>query len=222
MHMSGNMLRPWLLMGVLAVSLSVPASRAAGGGPPSGLDVTVINTPLTVQGTVNVGNLPATTAVSGSVSVTGTPSVSVVNTPSVNVANLPTVSLEPGRSPYQQFGGFNPGPANCPNEFFCVVTFAPVPAGKRLVVTYVSAGFSLTGDATEASAAVGTNGEVGNVLGVPATLISAKFNRFLASSAIMFFVEAGQSPSVFIEGQTVTPSDNSVSIALVGYLVPVP
>ena len=222
MNMSGNMRRSWLLVGVLAVSLSVPAGRAAGGGPPSGLDVTVINTPLPVQGTVNIGNLPATTAVSGSVTVTGTPNVNVVNTPSVNVANLPAVSLEPGRSPYQQFGGFNPGPDNCPNQFFCVATFSPVPAGKRLVITHFSAGFTLVGPVTEAMASIGADGDVGSTLDVPATLISATFNRYLASSAVTFYVDAGRSPSVFISGQNVTPSSNSVSITLVGYLVPVP
>src|SRR5689334_2921167 len=128
MNATRRIFRPWLLVAVLAVGLSVPANRAAGGGPPSGLDVNVINTPLPVQGTVNVGNFPATSSVSGSVSISGTPSVNVANTPSVNVANLPAVKLEPGKSPYQQFGGFNPGPDNCPNQFFCVATFPPVPA----------------------------------------------------------------------------------------------
>jgi len=62
-----NVLRLALCASVLAVTLSVPATRAAG--PPSGLDVTVINTPLPVTGTV-----------SGSVSITGTPNVNVTNT----------------------------------------------------------------------------------------------------------------------------------------------
>jgi hypothetical protein len=207
MHISAKTARAVVAALTLSFAMAVSAQAAPPSGPPE-QNVTVVNT--------TANPVPVT----GNVGVTG--SVSVVNTPNVNIANLPAVSIEPGRFPYQQFTGFNQGPTNCPNEFYCVVTFPPVPQGKRLVVTYVSAQFTLTGEATEASAAVGMNADIFHTLDVPATLISAKFNRYLASSAIMFFVDAGQSPSVFIAGQSVTPTSSSVAISLVGYLVPLP
>jgi hypothetical protein len=49
----------------------------------------------------------------------------------------------PGRAPYQQMVPFAPGSfgASCPGAFpwtACVVSFPPVPAGKRLVVEHVT------------------------------------------------------------------------------------
>ena len=71
-----------LCLGVLAV-LSVPTSSpAVDPGPPGGLNVNVVNTPLPVQGTVNVGNFPAST------------NVNVVNTPTVHVSG--TVQTQAG------------------------------------------------------------------------------------------------------------------------------
>ena len=66
----GKILRLVLCLSVLAVALSVPTSRAADPGPPSGLSVKVLNTPLPVTGTVSIGNLPATQSISGSVTIT--------------------------------------------------------------------------------------------------------------------------------------------------------
>jgi len=73
MRKFGKILRLGLCLSVLAVALSVPTSRAADPGPPSGLSVKVLNTPLPVTGTVSVGNLPATQSISGSVTITNTP-----------------------------------------------------------------------------------------------------------------------------------------------------
>lgn len=47
---------------LLAVGLTVAGIPAFAAGPPSGLDVKVINTPLPVQGTVAISNLPAPVA----------------------------------------------------------------------------------------------------------------------------------------------------------------
>src|SRR2546422_10497504 len=73
MRKFGKILRLGLCLSVLAVALSVPTSRAADPGPPSGLSVKVLNTPLPVTGTVSVGNLPATQSISGSGTITNTP-----------------------------------------------------------------------------------------------------------------------------------------------------
>ena len=83
MRKLGEILRWSLCSSILAVALSVPTSRAADWGPPSGLSVRVVNTPLPVSGTVNVGNLPASQSISGSVTITNTPNVTVANTPLV-------------------------------------------------------------------------------------------------------------------------------------------
>ena len=131
-----------------AIALVTPKTQGQGGKAPrapSPSDVNVVNTP-----TVNVGN---------------TPTVNVGNTHSVNVANSPTVNLAPGasvginplsntvrlpnttasplpvfdaqdaRQPFQasassiQEAGTNGS----------TVTVATVPAGKRLVIEFVSA-----------------------------------------------------------------------------------
>ncbi len=83
----GTPLRLTLCLSLLAaLAFNFPATSQAAG-PPSGIDVTVTNTPLPVQGMVNVGNFPASNTVTGSVSITGTPNVNVVNTPTVNIGN---------------------------------------------------------------------------------------------------------------------------------------
>jgi hypothetical protein len=104
-----------------ALSAFVFSSAALAAGPPSGLDVTVTNTPLPVQGTVNVGNLPTTQAVT----VTGTPNVNVVNTPTVQING--TVQTQTGipATAFSKIVLVN-GP---------VVLSGPNPAGTRYAIT---------------------------------------------------------------------------------------
>jgi hypothetical protein len=61
MSNSRSVLRVALFVGVLSVALTGPARQAGAAGPPSGMAVNVLNTPLPVQGTVNatVTNTPA-------------------------------------------------------------------------------------------------------------------------------------------------------------------
>jgi hypothetical protein len=194
--------------GAIAVGLPAVAAQPSSPGNAPAQNVTVVNgagTPVPVTG--NVG-------------VTG--SVSVSNTPTVNVDGLSGVAVEPGRSPYQQVTSFNPGPSFCPNAFYCVVQFPAVPAGKRLVVTYVSAEFSLNEPALNPSAGIGVNGNVFSAMGLPAREMKEGTTRFLSSGSLMYFVEAGQQPSVFCQGTNVTPSSQSAYVAIVGYLVSVP
>jgi hypothetical protein len=47
---------------------------------------------------------------------------------------------EPGRMPYQEMVSYNGGSSpTCATSQFCIPTFSPVPAGKRLVVEHISA-----------------------------------------------------------------------------------
>lgn len=50
---------PFRILSLLAVGLMVTGMPAIAAGPPSGLDVRVVNTPLPVQGTVTISNFPA-------------------------------------------------------------------------------------------------------------------------------------------------------------------
>jgi len=129
---------------VLALALSVPPGSLAGDQGPN---VTVTNTPLPVQGTVNVGNFPATQPVSGAVSITGTPSVHVTA-----ATPLPTQPVGGGAA--TQVGQ----PASSLINLFCNpscnellpggggtdVVYA-VPSGKALIITDVQWTFQVLG-----------------------------------------------------------------------------
>jgi hypothetical protein len=72
------------------VGLLVSPTPVLAAGPPSGLDVNVVNpasspVPVTLQGTG---------AVTGNVTVTNTPNVTVTNTPNVNVVSAPGLQTQ--------------------------------------------------------------------------------------------------------------------------------
>src|SRR5262245_45700952 len=123
---------------VIALSLSFAHVERAGGGPatvPGTAPVSVMNTPLPVQGTVSVSNFPST--VTGSVSITGTPNVSVVN-PATHPALTSSVD-NPGRIPYQIDHFVNKNTDDCSTaQDHCSFLLPDVPAGKRLVVQHVA------------------------------------------------------------------------------------
>jgi hypothetical protein len=123
--MRGHYLTSALLALVGTATASPAAIAAADRTPSSSINVNVTNTPLPVQGTVNIGNFPAASTVNGSVSITGTPNVNVVNTPTVRNADRP--SAQPVYVACSQVA-----PAN-----LCVFDYT-VPPGKTLIVTYVS------------------------------------------------------------------------------------
>ena len=115
-----NVFRLALCVSVLAVTLSVPATRAAG--PPAGLDVNVVNTPLPVTGSVTgtIGLAPGT-------------SVQIDN-PVGNPVRVRNVN--DAIQPVQASGGCS----STSGTVGCVPasTFYTVPAGKRLVIEYAS------------------------------------------------------------------------------------
>lgn len=151
MKQFGKIMLIVLSLGILATGLSSIPSRpiAAAGGAP----VTVLNTPLPVQGTVGVSNFPAIQAVSGTVAVSNFPAfpstltgstVPVSGTVNANVTFPNSVAVT---SPLDGKG--NPTPlavldATQPYEDKCTITFGglavaicnfqAIPSGKRLVV----------------------------------------------------------------------------------------
>jgi hypothetical protein len=102
----------------------------------------------------------------------------------------------------------------------CQVSFPSVPRGKRLVITYASARYSLSSGGTDADVEVGVNG---NVSDEPSILLPAPvrtgFDTYVASGPVTFYAEAGDVPTMLLEGVYVQPASNTATASIVGYLV---
>lgn len=100
----------------------------------------------------------------------------------------------------------------------CTATFAVVPAGKRLVVTHVSAQFALPGVDGFPSVALTTSS-----LQSPPRLLFAPTNHgpgsYILSSPVTFYVEAGVAPVLVLGGNNAGFSTNTRTAAVVGHLV---
>ncbi len=124
----------------------------------------------------------------------------------------------PATQPYQETIHFNQGPTTC-TQFVCDVDFPAVPAGKRLVVTFVSARYGLSPGGTLASVELGINGSFSE----PSILLPAErlgFDTYLASGSVTFYVEAGDQPTLGLLGQFVQPASLTATASIVGHLVP--
>ena len=122
----------------------------------------------------------------------------------------------PGVTPYQSNQLYNPSASICPNQFYCQIAFPPVPAGKRLVVTQASATYSMNPGASEAIVSIG-NG-LFSTMDLPAP-VNVGVNRYVASAAITYYFEQGETPYIFITGSSVI-TGNTGHASIVGYLVP--
>jgi hypothetical protein len=124
---------------VLAISLLSPSSGYSQGGRPEqapapAQDVRVVNSPSDPMPMMAQG----TTAISGSVMIADMPGVHIANTPTVQVANSPTSpvwvrDLDTTRQPFHRSVSLllEDGDITTQSTFM-------VPAGKRLVIEYVS------------------------------------------------------------------------------------
>jgi len=124
--------------------------------------------------------------------------------------------IGPGIQPYQSNQLYNPSASICPNSFYCQIAFPPVPAGKRLVVTHASATYSVTQTGTEEIVSIGAS--LFDTMDLPAAVFVGTF-RYVASSPITYYFEAGQTPYIFITGSSVL-TNNTGHASIVGYLVP--
>jgi hypothetical protein len=184
-------------LGVAAVVLAYPTATVAK----TITDVFITNDAACPVPVVQQGPL----AVSGTVDV-GKPVVVAGN------AN--------DRQPYEKTIFFNQTASTC-TQFVCTVSFDPVPAGKRLVITYASAQWALTPGGKAATAVVGVNG---NDITDPQILLPAAvligFTSYVASGPVTFYAEAGAVPTMSLQGQFVQPVSNTAEAAIVRYYVP--
>jgi hypothetical protein len=154
--------------------------------------------------------------------------INPVNAPStVNIANPVQNRDEPGRNPYHGTVALNPSSTTCPSIsappgtlLTCIANFPAVPAGKRLVITYASGQFALIPPANSPSVQVGKNGFLGGDVQFLPTFQTSP-GTFLGAGPVTFYVEAGEVPSVFMEGQSINQSDTEVA-SITGYLISLP
>lgn len=123
---------------------------------------------------------------------------------------------EPGRDPYvvaihQASTGF------C-NIAACVFNFAAVPAGKRVVITHVAVGVPLAAGTSQAAAYLLRSDGV--VMPLPAAQ-RVRPNRYVVSTPITFFVDAGQAPSIEFQYDEID-AGGFVYATLSGYFVTLP
>jgi len=177
-------------------------------------DVIVANTVANPVPTTIQGPLPA---ISGNVTVT--------NTPSVNVASIPTVIVqsrdEPARQPFQHFGSFEiQAPAFGGNDSFSV------PAGKRLVIEYVSFRANiLTGGNQIVSFSLSNQGggSIGGFGFVPQTTIDSAVSTtgYIAHDQLRAYCDPGTNVSITAVRNSSVGSD-TVSYTVTGFLVNLP
>ena len=126
----------------------------------------------------------------------------------------------PALSPYQQTARFNQGGSQC-SPFECLLTFSHVPAGKRLVVTHVSAVFA--GATPSAFVFI----ELTDTSGMPALLVPAPptnttSNLFIGSSPVTFYVDAGKGPVLRLVAGGIGTLSTPATASVVGHLVDAP
>jgi hypothetical protein len=126
---------------------------------------------------------------------------------------------EPARSPYQQAIIFNQGASTC-TAFVCLVSLPAIPAGKRLQVTYVSYLYGAPSGNARVSIKP-DNGPFtqGAYLPLPQ---SNGANVYAGGSPVTLYVEAGNNPTVSLEGLNVASSSTSAQVMVVGHLISVP
>jgi hypothetical protein len=138
---------------------------------------------------------------------------------SIKVREQGTVKVTADEEPYEHVDFFNQTAATC-TQFVCHVTFPAVPAGKRLVITYASARWALTAGGNFAIATVGING---NDSTDPQILLPAAVQvgtvNWVAAGPVTLYAEAGDVPTMSLQGQFVQPVSNTAEASIVGHLV---
>ncbi|HEY2381334.1 MAG TPA: hypothetical protein VGK48_09155 [Terriglobia bacterium] len=157
------------------------------------------------------------------VSVVSLAVISTVGSKTVRaaVATLIQNIDEPGRNPYHQAIIFGQDSGSC-TPFVCTVNFPAVPAGKRLVVTYASAYYSLASGGAEQNVSIGANGNFFSDFQYLAAPSNLGFNRVIVGGPITYYVDAGNMPSLFLGGNQVSTGSLSAEATIAGYLISAP
>jgi len=103
----------------------------------------------------------------------------------------------------------------------CRFEMAPVPAGKRLVVSYVSASYILSPGATFAEAILGSTGGRFVMLPLQPVQSGAVADRQLVSTPVAFYVEPGESPVFTLRGFEILDG-RTASLSVIGHFVTLP
>jgi len=214
------------VIGILGL-ISGPVALAAGG-PEPGLNVIVNNptsqpVPVTLQGTG---------AITGSVTVTNTPNVTVTNTPNVKIVNEPSVrdGDNPAFQPVVAKFRADLGTTSAGGNYFNTATAYTVPAGKRLVVEYVDAEFTIAqagnsgkGSVTLFVSEPGVISAIQHPLGVTPDITPCSVAQTCASINRSLRTYASAGAAIFVEGvfnATQASAGSSIlSGTINGYLV---
>lgn len=125
----------------------------------------------------------------------------------------------PGRTPYRGTQLYNQDASVCFNNFGCQINFPQVPAGKRLVVTYASAFYTVASGQSGAYVLVGT--DLSNFAHLPPPMQTYP-GAYVAAGPVTYYFEPGEIPSVFIGASNGIMTGYTGHAAMVGYLVPAP
>lgn len=103
----------------------------------------------------------------------------------------------------------------------CVFEMLPVPAGKRLVVTYVSAQYYLSAGATFPEVLLSAAGSGFVMLPMQPVQAGTAVDRHLVATPVTFYVEPGAVPRFTLRGFDILDG-RTASLSIVGYVVNLP
>jgi hypothetical protein len=126
----------------------------------------------------------------------------------------------PALMPYQETARFNQGSGLC-TQFNCELTFSPVPAGKRLVVTHVSAVFAAGSPSAFVFVELTDSSHLPALL-LPAPPTSTTPGLQISSSPVTFYVDAGKSPLLRLVASGIGNLSTPATASVIGHLVDVP
>jgi len=172
---------------------------------------------------VAVSNSDAQTVTSGKdVNVINTPSVNVANTPGVSVLNgsgdpIPTRSVdEPARRSFQAEVVLI-----VPAGLVSAVQTFSIPAGKRLVIEYVTLFSIPPSGQTWTDLLVGTAVDGTSIIHHFGPLQATAAGRFASDKAVRLYHDFTH-PFVFAGGRSSTAGEARVDLTVSGYLVDLP
>jgi hypothetical protein len=155
-----------------------------------------------------------------------TSNVNVVNTPSVNVVNTPAAPVfvrdvdNPAKQPFETTGllAFSDG------QYDIELTVTTVPAGKRLIIEYVSLYATLfTGQSLVFATlhSTGNNGNAYHRLPITGPTNDGGYDEFMVSQAIRMYADPGTPVTLRVRRSTSSGYSLDGDYAISGYFIDV-